>query len=59
MLRTAVVVLLSASPALAQDSAANALAFAGCGANEVHFDVKTARSSTQPRNPMPARHWHT
>jgi hypothetical protein len=40
MLRTALVVLLFASPALAQDSA-NALAAAGCAANEVHFDVKT------------------
>ena len=41
MLRTALVALLFASPALTQDSAANALAAAGCGANEVHFDVKT------------------
>jgi hypothetical protein len=41
MLRTALVVLLFASPALAKDSAANALAAAGCGANEVRFDVKT------------------
>jgi len=41
MLRTALVALLFASPAFAQDSAANILAAAGCGPNEVHFDVKT------------------
>jgi hypothetical protein len=41
MLRAALILLLSASPALAQNSAANVLAGAGCGANEVHFDVKT------------------
>ena len=55
MLRTALVVLLLASPALAQDSAANALAGAGCGANEVRFDVKTDK---QPRSPSLARHWY-
>jgi hypothetical protein len=51
MLRTALVVLLFASPALAQDSAANALAAAGCGANEVHFDVKTNKKQHPTAQP--------
>jgi len=41
MLRTALIALLFASPAFAQDSTVNPLAAAGCGANEIHFDVKT------------------
>jgi hypothetical protein len=51
MLRTALVVLLFAAPALAQDSAANALAAAGCGANEVHFDVKTDKKQHPTAQP--------
>lgn len=51
MLRTALLVLLFASPALAQDSAANALAAAGCGANEVHFDVKTDKKEHPTAQP--------
>jgi len=51
MLRTALVALLFASPALAQDSAANALAAAGCGANEVHFDVKTDKKEHPTAQP--------
>jgi hypothetical protein len=41
MLRTALIALFFASPAFAQDSTVNPLAAAGCGANEIHFDVKT------------------
>src|SRR5947209_3096632 len=41
MLRTALLALLFASPAFAQNSAVNLLAAAGCGPNEIHFDVKT------------------
>ena len=44
MLKTALVLLLFASPALAQDSTTNLLAAAGCGANEIHFDVKTNKT---------------
>jgi len=59
MLRTALVVLLFASPALAQDSAANPLAAAGCGANEIHFDVKTNKKQHPGRNLRLVRHWYT
>jgi len=51
MLRTALVVLLFASATLAQDSVANALAAAGCGANEVHFDVKTDKKQHPTAQP--------
>lgn len=51
MLRTALVALLFASPAFAQDSAANALAAAGCGPNEVHFDVKTDKKQHPTAQP--------
>lgn len=53
MLTTALVALLFASPALAQDSAANALAAAGCGANEVHFSVKTDKKQHPTAQPDP------
>jgi hypothetical protein len=53
MLRTALVVLFFASPALAQDSAANALAAAGCGANSIHFDVKTNKKQHPTAQPGP------
>jgi hypothetical protein len=51
MLRTALVVLLFASPVLAQDSTANPLAAAGCGANEVHFEVKTNKKQHTTAQP--------
>jgi hypothetical protein len=51
MLRTALLALLLASPALAQDSAAHALAAAGCGTNEVHFDVKTDKKQHPTAQP--------
>jgi hypothetical protein len=41
MVRTALLALLFTSPAFAQDSTVNLLTAAGCGANEIHFDVKT------------------
>jgi hypothetical protein len=52
MLRTTLVVLLFASPALAQDSAANPLAAAGCGANEIHFDVTTNKKQHPTSQPV-------
>jgi hypothetical protein len=51
MFRTALVALLFAAPALAQDSAAIALASAGCGANEVHFAVKTNKKQHPTAQP--------
>ncbi|MGB7281187.1 MAG: hypothetical protein WBE13_02900 [Candidatus Acidiferrum sp.] len=51
MLRTVLLMMLFASPVLAQDSAASALEAAGCGPNEVHFEVKTDKKqhpTTQP-----------
>jgi hypothetical protein len=41
VLRIVLLTLLFSFPVLAQDSAANALEAAGCGPNNVHFDVKT------------------
>jgi len=40
MIKTLVVLLLFADPLWAQDQAADALAMAGCGPNEVKFEVK-------------------
>src|SRR5690348_9162228 len=51
MLRTALVVLLFTSPVLAQDSTANPLAAAGCGAKEVHFEVKTNKKQHTTAQP--------
>ncbi|MGB2639492.1 MAG: hypothetical protein WA857_21225 [Candidatus Acidiferrum sp.] len=55
MLRTALVVLLFVSPALAQDSAPNPLAAAGCGANEIQFDVKTNKKQHPTAQPEPGK----
>ncbi len=51
MLRTALLALLFASPAFAQDSTVNLLAAAGCGANEIHFDVKTDKQQHPTAQP--------
>lgn len=51
MLRTALIVLLFAFPALAQDSTANPLAAAGCGANDIRFDVKTNKKQHPTSQP--------
>jgi hypothetical protein len=51
MLRITWGVLLFASPALAQDSAANPLAAAGCGPNEIQFDVKTDKKQHPTSQP--------
>jgi hypothetical protein len=59
MLRTALLLLLFASPAFAQDSSVNPMAAAGRGANDIHFDVKTTSSSTQPHNQTLIRLWST
>jgi hypothetical protein len=53
------VLLLFASPALAQDSAANALAAAGCGATEVHFDMKTDKKQHPTAQPDAATAFST
>jgi hypothetical protein len=51
MLRSALIALLFASPAFAQDSTVNPLAAAGCGANEIHFDVKTDNKQHRTAQP--------
>ena len=51
MHRTALIALLLAYPALAQDSTVNLLEAAGCGANEIHFDVKTNQKQHPPAQP--------
>ena len=51
MLRIVLLTLLFASPLLAQDSAQNALEAAGCGPNEVHFDVKTDKKQHPTAQP--------
>ena len=51
MLRTALIALPVASPAFAQDSTVNPLAAAGCGANEIHFDVKTDKKQHPTAQP--------
>ncbi|HKW57841.1 MAG TPA: hypothetical protein VJN42_10830 [Candidatus Acidoferrum sp.] len=51
MLRTALVALLFACPAFAQNSAVNPLEAAGCGANEIHFDVKTDKKQHPTAQP--------
>ncbi len=51
MLRTVLLMMLFAYPVLAQDSTASALEAAGCGPNNVHFEVKTDKKqhpTTQP-----------
>ncbi len=51
MLRITLVVLLFASTALAQDAAPNPLAAAGCGPNDVQFDVKTDKQQHPTSQP--------
>jgi hypothetical protein len=43
--------MLFAYPVLAQDSAASALEAAGCGPNEVHFEVKTDKKQHPTAQP--------
>ena len=53
MLKVALLALFLASPVVAQDSAQAALGAAGCGPNDVHFDVKTDKKqhpTAQPDN---------
>ena len=51
MLKTAFLALLIASSAVAQDSPATALETDGCGANEVHFEVKTDKKQHPTAQP--------
>ncbi|HLZ13133.1 MAG TPA: hypothetical protein VKP58_11150 [Candidatus Acidoferrum sp.] len=51
MFRTALLALLFASPAFAQNSAVSPLAAAGCGANEIRFDVKTDKKQHPTAQP--------
>ena len=51
MLRIVLLTLFFASPLFAQDSAQNALEAAGCGPNEVHFDVKTDKKQHPTAQP--------
>lgn len=55
MLRIALVALLFASPVLAQNSAPNPLTAAGCGANEIQFDVKTDKKQHPTAQPDPGK----
>jgi len=51
MVRTILITLLFASPVLAQDSTVDPLAAAGCGANQIHFDVKTDKKQHPTAQP--------
>jgi hypothetical protein len=51
MLRIAFLTFLCASPVLAQDTAQAALSAAGCGANDVQFDVKTDKKQHPTAQP--------
>lgn len=51
MLRTAFVVLLFVSPAFAQDSTVNLQGAAGCGANEIQFEVRTDKNQHPTAQP--------
>jgi hypothetical protein len=55
MLRTALLLILFASPVLAQDLAANAMQAAGCGPNDVHFEVKTDKKQHPTAEPEPGK----
>jgi hypothetical protein len=55
MLRMAIVALLFASPVFAQDAAPNALSSAGCGAADVHFEVKTDKKHHPTAQPEPGK----
>jgi hypothetical protein len=53
MLKAILAALFFASPLLAQDQAATALAVAGCGPDQIQFDVKTDKNqhpSAQPES---------
>jgi|GEM_PF-5916328 len=55
-----VVVLLFACPAFAQNPPANRLAAAGCGANDVRFEVKTDKKQQPTAQPEAGtRRWST
>lgn len=51
MLKAVLVALLFASSACAQDSTANPLTAAGCGAHGIHFDVKTNKKQHPTSQP--------
>jgi hypothetical protein len=51
MLRTALVALLFVSPAFAQDPTVDLQAAAGCGANEIRFNVKTDKKQHPTAQP--------
>lgn len=51
MVRTALFVLLLAFPVFAQDSTTAGFAAAGCGPNEVHFDVQTDKKNHRTTQP--------
>ncbi len=55
MLKTAILFLLFASPVFAQDSSATPLAAAGCGSNDVKFDVKTDKKQHPTAQPDPGK----
>jgi hypothetical protein len=51
MFRIVLLLMLFAYPVLAQDSAASALEAAGCGPNDVHFEVKTDKKQHPTAQP--------
>ena len=54
MLKLALLALLLASPTFAQNNPAPPLAD-GCGADEVHFEVKTDKKQHPTANPNPGK----
>jgi hypothetical protein len=55
MIRTALIALLFTSATFAQGSTANLLTAAGCGANEIQFDVKTDKKQHPTAQPDPGK----
>lgn len=55
MLKFAVILLIFASPTLAQNTQSNPLAAAGCGPNEVRFRVKTSDKKHPTSQPDPGK----
>lgn len=51
MVRTTLLVLLLAFPVFAQDATTAGFAAAGCGPNEVHFDVQTDKKNHPTAQP--------
>jgi hypothetical protein len=55
MVRTVLIALFFASPVLGQNSRVTAVVAAGCGPNEVHFQVKTDKKKHPTAEPDPGK----